>query len=93
MTQGQWMKGCPEGGEQAFLFALYSQLSDGDCPCPNKCGYTMPRAKKDFFALYVRLLATFFFILESVELIQLLVRICYLHQAITADYSGTLSRL
>ncbi|KIM46212.1 hypothetical protein M413DRAFT_16929 [Hebeloma cylindrosporum] len=27
LTQGQWMKGCPEGGEQSFLFSLYSQLS------------------------------------------------------------------
>ncbi|KAJ7507770.1 hypothetical protein B0H11DRAFT_1968607 [Mycena galericulata] len=34
MTQGEWMKGCPppSGGEQSFLFALYSQLSEGKCP-------------------------------------------------------------
>ena len=30
MTQGQWMKGCPEGGEQSFLFGLYSELSEGE---------------------------------------------------------------
>jgi hypothetical protein len=65
MTQGQWMKGCPEGGEQGFLFALYSQLSGGDCPCSNKCGYTVPRAKQDFFALYVRLLVTLFSFLNQ----------------------------
>ncbi|KAL0579537.1 hypothetical protein V5O48_002466 [Marasmius crinis-equi] len=52
MTQGQWMKGCPEGGEQSFLFALYSQLSEGTCPCPQGCGATIPRKKSDFFAIY-----------------------------------------
>ena len=31
MTQGQWMKGCPEGGEQSFLFSLYRELGEGDC--------------------------------------------------------------
>ncbi|KAI0787135.1 hypothetical protein BC629DRAFT_1582278 [Irpex lacteus] len=38
MTQGQWMKGCPEGGEQSFLFGLYSELSEGACKCPHGCG-------------------------------------------------------
>ncbi|KAF9259490.1 hypothetical protein L218DRAFT_908179 [Marasmius fiardii PR-910] len=51
MTQGQWMKGCPEGGEQSFLFGLYSQLSDGSCPCPQGCGTSIPRKKSDFFAI------------------------------------------
>ena len=53
MTQGQWMKGCPEGGEQGFLFSLYSQLSEGECFCPHGCGYSITRKKSDFFAIYV----------------------------------------
>lgn len=48
------MKGCPEGSEQSFLFGLYSQLSEGVCPCPNDCGTTVPRSKSDFFAIFVR---------------------------------------
>jgi hypothetical protein len=52
MTQGQWMKGCPEGGEQSFLFSLYDQLSGGECPCP-ECKHPYRRRKSDFFALYV----------------------------------------
>ncbi len=53
MTQSQWMKGCPEGGEQGFLFSLYSQLVEGQCPCPSSCGYSVPRAKCHFFAIFV----------------------------------------
>jgi hypothetical protein len=53
MTQGQWMKGCPEGGEQGFLFSLYSQLCDGSCPCPVECGASVPREKHHFFSVYV----------------------------------------
>ncbi|KAI0065922.1 hypothetical protein BV25DRAFT_1797993 [Artomyces pyxidatus] len=52
MTQSQWMKGCPEGGEQSFLFSLYSQLTEGRCPCPYGCGTSVPRKKSDFFAIY-----------------------------------------
>ncbi|ESK95974.1 ubiquitin conjugating enzyme family protein [Moniliophthora roreri MCA 2997] len=52
MTQGQWMKGCPEGGEQSFLFALYSQLSEGSCSCPQGCGASVPRKKSDFFSVF-----------------------------------------
>ncbi|KAG7449236.1 uncharacterized protein BT62DRAFT_964259 [Guyanagaster necrorhizus] len=52
MTQGEWMKGCPEGGEQSFLFALYSQLTEGQCPCPHDCGTSIPRSKGDFFAIF-----------------------------------------
>ncbi|KAI0340853.1 ubiquitin conjugating enzyme family protein [Trametopsis cervina] len=52
MTQGQWMKGCPEGSEQSFLFALYSELSDGACLCPHGCGKSTPRQKHDFFAIF-----------------------------------------
>lgn len=52
MTQGQWMKGCPEGGEQSFLFGLYSQLSEGICACPHGCDTSIIRKKCDFFAIY-----------------------------------------
>ncbi|EJF62236.1 ubiquitin conjugating enzyme family protein [Dichomitus squalens] len=52
LTQGQWMKGCPEGGEQSFLFGLYQQLSEGECPCPHGCGATIQRKKSDFYALF-----------------------------------------
>jgi len=53
MTQGQWMKGCPEGNEQAFLFALYDYLCTNSCTCPQACGYKVPRKKSDFFSLLV----------------------------------------
>lgn len=52
MTQGQWMKGCPEGGEQSFLFSLYDQVSNGSCLCPD-CKHPHERRKSDFFALHV----------------------------------------
>ncbi|TFY83061.1 hypothetical protein EWM64_g951 [Hericium alpestre] len=52
MTQSEWMKGCPEGGEQSFLFTIYSQLTEGKCPCPYGCGASVQRKKSDFFALY-----------------------------------------
>ncbi|KAI0650839.1 ubiquitin conjugating enzyme family protein [Trametes meyenii] len=52
MTQGQWMKGCPEGSEQSFLFSLYQELSNGQCSCPHGCGASVARKKSDFFALY-----------------------------------------
>jgi hypothetical protein len=53
MTQSQWMKGCPEGGEQGFLFSLYNELSHDTCQCPNKCGYSIARNKGDFFLALV----------------------------------------
>lgn len=53
MTQSQWMKGCPEGGEQSFLFSLYTQLSEGRCACPHDCAGSVERRKSDFFAMYV----------------------------------------
>ncbi|CCM03344.1 uncharacterized protein FIBRA_05473 [Fibroporia radiculosa] len=52
MTQGQWMKGCPEGGEQSFLFGLYRELSEGECRCPHGCRASIPRKKQDFFSLF-----------------------------------------
>jgi hypothetical protein len=56
MTQGQWMKGCPEGGEQSYLFSHYTQLSEGECFCPHGCGTSVKRKKSDFFAIFVRVL-------------------------------------
>lgn len=53
MTQGLWMKGCPEGSEQSFLFGIYSGLTEGECPCPDKCSYSIKRKKQDFFSFYV----------------------------------------
>ncbi|KAG9096428.1 hypothetical protein FS749_008504 [Ceratobasidium sp. UAMH 11750] len=52
MTQSEWMKGCPEGGEQGFLFQLYNGLSTGSCACPNQCGAARERSKSDFFAIH-----------------------------------------
>ncbi|KAG8860817.1 hypothetical protein FRB91_000605, partial [Serendipita sp. 411] len=52
MTQGEWMRGCPEGGEQGFLFSLYQTLASDPCPCPYQCGTSAIRKKSDFFALY-----------------------------------------
>jgi ubiquitin-protein ligase len=52
MTQGKWMKGCPEGGEQGFLFQLYTELATESCPCPEKCGYSFQREKKMFFPIF-----------------------------------------
>ncbi|KAI0711061.1 ubiquitin conjugating enzyme family protein [Cerioporus squamosus] len=52
MTQGQWMKGCPEGSEQSFLFSLYRELSEGECRCPEGCGESIQRKKSDFYALF-----------------------------------------
>ncbi|KAF9451700.1 hypothetical protein P691DRAFT_327967 [Macrolepiota fuliginosa MF-IS2] len=53
MTQGQWMKGCPEGSEQSFLFQLYSQLTDETPqPCPQGCGANYTRSKSDFFGFF-----------------------------------------
>lgn len=54
MTQGEWMKGCPEGGEQGFLFSLYQSLTSGTCSCPYQCGSAIERKKSDMFALHVR---------------------------------------
>lgn len=53
MTQGQWMKGCPEGSEQSFLFQLYTLLTDETPqPCPQGCGATYQRSKTDFFGFF-----------------------------------------
>ncbi|KIJ70500.1 hypothetical protein HYDPIDRAFT_79185 [Hydnomerulius pinastri MD-312] len=52
MMQGEWMKGCPEGNEQSFLFALYDYLSTSSCPCPQSCGYKLDRKRSDFFPVF-----------------------------------------
>ena len=53
MMQGDWMRGCPEGNEQSFLFALYDFLSSNKCTCPQSCGYNLDRKRSDFFPLFV----------------------------------------
>ncbi|KAF8138699.1 hypothetical protein EV363DRAFT_1314564 [Boletus edulis] len=52
MMQGDWMRGCPEGNEQSFLFALYDFLSNNKCPCPQSCGHNIGRKRSDFFPLF-----------------------------------------
>jgi ubiquitin-protein ligase len=52
MMQGDWMRGCPEGNEQSFLFALYDFLSNNKCPCPQSCGYNIDRTRSDFFPIF-----------------------------------------
>jgi hypothetical protein len=55
ISQGEFMKGCPESGEQGFLFSLYLHLSSGTCACPYGCGEAVVRKKRDFFTLFVSL--------------------------------------
>lgn len=83
MTQGQWMKGCPEGGEQGFLFSLYSQLSEGTCPCPLDCGASVPRHKGDFFSIYVSLVFNDmrdYFLVMGCQ-----VRVLHIHRTLAED--------
>lgn len=47
------MSGCPEGGEQSFLFQLYNTLEEGGMPCSAGCGHSFTRKKQDFFCLFV----------------------------------------
>lgn len=68
VTQGQWMKGCPEGAEQSFLFSLYSQLSTPNAPCPHDCGATISRSKGDFFALHASIFSIIFYFLRNLTL-------------------------
>lgn len=67
MTQGEWMKGCPEGGEQGFLFSLYQTLTGEDCPCPYQCGSMAKRTKADFFALHVCLFSNHLLLLYGLS--------------------------
>lgn len=53
MTQGEWMKGCPEGGEQGLLFQLYSKLSGDLLSCPGGCGHSVRTNRVMFFAVWV----------------------------------------
>ncbi|GMK56582.1 hypothetical protein CspeluHIS016_0304220 [Cutaneotrichosporon spelunceum] len=41
LSRGEWMSGCPEGGEQSFLFQLYNYLSEGSMACANGCGHSV----------------------------------------------------
>ncbi|KAI0717965.1 ubiquitin conjugating enzyme family protein [Fomitopsis betulina] len=65
MTQGQWMKGCPEGSEQSFLFSLYRELGEGECRCPHGCGQAIARQRQDFFPLF-KLFATYIKHLQNI---------------------------
>jgi hypothetical protein len=75
MTQSQWMKGCPEGGEQGFLFSIYNELSQGCCRCPNKCEFSVPRQKSDFFPILVGLS----FVSQASRLLTSKVSLCLPH--------------
>jgi hypothetical protein len=61
MSQGEWMKGCPEGSEQSFLFTLYHSLTDGTLSCMNCQQHIAHRKKSDFFALHVSNLIVFLY--------------------------------
>ncbi|EJT97519.1 hypothetical protein DACRYDRAFT_84483 [Dacryopinax primogenitus] len=52
MTQGEWMKGCPEGGEQGLLFGLWNDLQAPSVKCPNKCDNNLSREKGMFTAIW-----------------------------------------
>ncbi|KZO91353.1 hypothetical protein CALVIDRAFT_521696 [Calocera viscosa TUFC12733] len=52
MTQGEWMKGCPEGNEQGLLFGLWSDLQAPSVKCPNQCGASLVREKGMFTAIW-----------------------------------------
>ncbi|KZT62275.1 hypothetical protein CALCODRAFT_462875 [Calocera cornea HHB12733] len=52
MTQGEWMKGCPEGNEQGLLFGLWNDLQAPYVDCPNQCGTKLPRQKGMFTAIW-----------------------------------------
>ncbi|WVO14986.1 hypothetical protein L204_102629 [Cryptococcus depauperatus] len=52
LERGEWMSGCPEGGEQSFLFQLYDMLEDCQMPCSSGCGFLFTRHKRDFFSLF-----------------------------------------
>ncbi|BEJ13516.1 hypothetical protein CspHIS471_0306900 [Cutaneotrichosporon sp. HIS471] len=52
LSRGEWMSGCPEGGEQSFLFQLYNYLSEGSMACANDCGHAVRRKPEHFFPLF-----------------------------------------
>ncbi|OXC68093.1 hypothetical protein AYX13_03304 [Cryptococcus neoformans] len=52
LGRGEWMSGCPEGGEQSFLFQLYNTLEEGRMTCSSGCGHSFTRKKQDFFCLF-----------------------------------------
>ncbi|KIR36597.1 ubiquitin-conjugating enzyme family protein [Cryptococcus deuterogattii MMRL2647] len=52
LGRGEWMSGCPESGEQSFLFQLYNTLEEGRMPCSAGCGHSFTRTREDFFCLF-----------------------------------------
>lgn len=55
LSQGDFMRGCPETSEQVHLFSLYNKLSEQSRKCPNwqTCGGDIKLQKSDFVAIYV----------------------------------------
>jgi len=95
MTQGQWMKGCPEGGEQSFLFSLYSRLNEGEFPCPQGCGASITRRKGDFFAIFVSFLDLTVIIIEVDLFIchGLSAWVFYVHRSLAKDCASRMPAL
>lgn len=52
LSFGEWMSGCPEKGEQEFLFNLWRDETEHPVVC--SCGWKRERSPKDFFTLLVR---------------------------------------
>ncbi|KIY34108.1 ubiquitin-conjugating enzyme family protein [Cryptococcus gattii E566] len=52
LGRGEWMSGCPESGEQSFLFQLYNTLEEGRMSCSAGCGHSFTRKREDFFCLF-----------------------------------------
>lgn len=52
LSFGEWMSGCPEKGEQDFLFNLWRDVTEHLVVC--SCGWKRERSPKDFFTLLVR---------------------------------------
>lgn len=56
LTFGEWMSGCPEKGEQDFLFNLWRDVTEFPLMCA--CGWSRQRSAEDFFTLKVSHLRT-----------------------------------
>jgi len=52
LSFGEWMSGCPEKGEQDFLFNLWRDETEHPVVC--SCGWKRERSPHDFFTLLVR---------------------------------------
>ncbi|KZO90889.1 hypothetical protein CALVIDRAFT_568673 [Calocera viscosa TUFC12733] len=52
MTQGEWMKGFPEGNEQGLLFGLWTNLQAPSAKCPNQGDASLARENGMFTAIW-----------------------------------------